>query len=539
MTFDLTRRGLVAGAAALLPTAAFGQAKAQLAPLTSILTGRTYGPDAPPVSYPDPDILILSPEGNKVFIGHSNIRRVGTGMIWAEGPAWSNQGQYVVWSDVTADVQYRYIWETGEITPFRRPPTIPTATPSTSRAARFRRNISCAGWCGSNMTERSPSSPTATTASRSTRPTTSPCTRTAASGSPIPIMAASCPKAIPTKDQARSPMASPTAISATACWGLSAPRSRCVRRRFTVSILRGASIWCLEGKPDLVANGIAFSPDYSKVYLCWGRNLAVAEVEGGKIANLRTFTDCMVDGIKCGPDGHRVDAYGNVWSGSTAPLGYCGVTVWNPQGKLIGRIRLPEVCANVCFCGPKRDHLFMAGSQSAYLLHVGVKGRPSAKRGHARSAGPRAGHCAGPSYRIVRLRNCAGDLRWGQRFHPKVPHAQIARYVRFRHQKPRSPDQDLQGVQAQGGACGAAQGPGRQRPLETKARHPWRAFSFADALGSASPASAPDRRKSARTFRPAGCGWRRRRGRRRCSRRTERRGPAPSSAPPSCARAPA
>ena len=49
MTFDLTRRGLVAGAAALLPTAAFGQAKAQLAPLTSILTGRTYGPDAPPV----------------------------------------------------------------------------------------------------------------------------------------------------------------------------------------------------------------------------------------------------------------------------------------------------------------------------------------------------------------------------------------------------------------------------------------------------------------------------------------------------------
>jgi hypothetical protein len=92
-----------------------------------------------------------------------------------------------------------------------------------------------------------------------------------------------------------------------------------------------------------VANGIAFSPDYSKVYLCWGRNLAVAEVEGAKIANLRTFTDCMVDGVKCGPDGHRVDAYGNVWSGSTAPLGYCGVTVWNPQGKLIGRIQDQDV----------------------------------------------------------------------------------------------------------------------------------------------------------------------------------------------------
>ena len=97
-------------------------------------------------------------------------------------------------------------------------------------------------------------------------------------------------------------------------------------------------------------------------------------MQGGKIDNLRTFTDGMVDGVKCGPDGHRVDAYGNVWSGSTAPLGYCGVTVWNPQGKLIGRIRLPEVCANVTFCGPKRDWLWMCASQSVYLVRLGIQG---------------------------------------------------------------------------------------------------------------------------------------------------------------------
>jgi hypothetical protein len=36
-------------------------------------------------------------------------------------------------------------------------------------------------------------------------------------------------------------------------------------------------------------------------------------------------------------------------------VGYNGVTVWNPQGKLIGRIRLPEVTANVCFGGPDRS----------------------------------------------------------------------------------------------------------------------------------------------------------------------------------------
>ena len=54
----------------------------------------------------------------------------------------------------------------------------------------------------------------------------------------------------------------------------------------------------------------------------------------------------MVDGVKCGPDGHRVDVAGNVWSGSTSVPGYMGVTVWNPAGKCIGRIRLPETCAN-------------------------------------------------------------------------------------------------------------------------------------------------------------------------------------------------
>ena len=44
------------------------------------------------------------------------------------------------------------------------------------------------------------------------------------------------------------------------------------------------------------------------------------------------------------------------------------------SGKLIGRVRLPEVCANLCFGGPKRDRLFMAASQSLYMLQVATQG---------------------------------------------------------------------------------------------------------------------------------------------------------------------
>ena len=64
----------------------------------------------------------------------------------------------------------------------------------------------------------------------------------------------------------------------------------------------------------------------------------------------------MVDNIKCGPDGVRCDVYGNVWSSSNAGrnLGYSGVTVWSPEGKLLGRIDKPEYDTIV---GEVRDFL--------------------------------------------------------------------------------------------------------------------------------------------------------------------------------------
>jgi gluconolactonase len=45
-----------------------------------------------------------------------------------------------------------------------------------------------------------------------------------------------------------------------------------------------------------------------------------------------------------------------------------------PDGKIIGRIMLPERCANLCFGGIKRNRLFMAASQSIYSLYVEAQG---------------------------------------------------------------------------------------------------------------------------------------------------------------------
>jgi len=104
------------------------------------------------------------------------------------------------------------------------------------------------------------------------------------------------------------------------------------------------------------------------------RSIYAFEVNGTKLSGKRVLTDMKVDGVQCGPDGMRADTFGNLWCSSNAPLGYAGVLVFSSEGKLLGRIRLPEVCANLAFGGPKHDHLFMTASQSLYLLRVGVQG---------------------------------------------------------------------------------------------------------------------------------------------------------------------
>ena len=51
-----------------------------------------------------------------------------------------------------------------------------------------------------------------------------------------------------------------------------------------------------------------------------------------------------------------------------------GVRVFNPEGKPIGHIDLPERCANLCFGGARGNRLFMAASHSLYALYVNTQG---------------------------------------------------------------------------------------------------------------------------------------------------------------------
>jgi gluconolactonase len=133
-------------------------------------------------------------------------------------------------------------------------------------------------------------------------------------------------------------------------------------------------------------NGICFSPDYKKVYICDTGSTHYPEAKNiikvydvmdeKKAGKGRVFFNMEMSGKGSGlADGIRADVDGNIWIGAGwVGEGYDGVHVVTPEGQRIGQILLPEICANICFGGEKRNRLFMAASQSLYAVYVETQG---------------------------------------------------------------------------------------------------------------------------------------------------------------------
>jgi len=365
----LTRRRFVealgtAAAAAALPRDGAAQTAQPPAPPSTVTSPpRDFSPNAPPTTYfTDPDIVTVDPGFRAYIQSNSAITRLWTGALWAEGPAWSGVGRYLIWSDIPNDRQMRWIEDDNRVAVFRHP-----SNNSNGNTFDFEgRQLSC-----EHLTRR--------------------VVRYEHDGSTTVIAESYNGKRLN----------SPNDIAAHrdgSYWFTDPPYGRSLYegrpepRELPTSVYRVDK----SGKMTLVVteqqvpdpNGITFSPDYSKLYVVstgkgpgdtgpgGNGDLFVFDVRDGAASNGRRFADFMIDGVKCSPDGVRCDVDGNVWCSSNAgrSVGYNGVTVWTPQGKLIGRIRLPEVCANLCFGGPKRNRLFMAASQSLYAVYVNTQG---------------------------------------------------------------------------------------------------------------------------------------------------------------------
>jgi gluconolactonase len=375
--------GSAAGLAAVAGRSASAQAQPpqatppRIGPPTVISNPpRDFGPGAPPTTYPDPDIITIDPSFNSLRLSNTPIQRLWTGAYWSEGPAWSGQGRYLVWSDIPNNRQLRYLEDDARVTVFRAP-----SNNSNGNTFDFQgRQLSCEHGARRVVRYEHDGSITIVADAYQGKRLNSPNDIAVHQDGSIwftdPTFGGSLYEGMvdapggPSNPQGRfNAKAGQPAGAGTLTRELP---SNLYRVDPSGRIDIAATQEALGSAP----NGIAFSPDYKRIYVVARGGVVVGDVSGNSAVNLQPFSNFMVDGVRCGPDGIRTDVFGNLWCGSNAGnnVGYSGVTVHSPDAKMIGRIRLPEVCANLTFGGPKRNRLFMAAGQSLYAVYVNTQG---------------------------------------------------------------------------------------------------------------------------------------------------------------------
>jgi gluconolactonase len=378
----ITRRefALAVGAAAASPRLLHAQAAtAPRSSPPSVISSppRDFTPGAQPVSYPDPDVITIDPAFNALRVGNTPIQRLWTGGLWMEGPAWCGQGRYLVWSDIPNNRQMRYLDDDGRVTVFRSP-----SNNSNGNTFDFEgRQLSCEhGERRVVRYEHDGSVSVIADSYNGTRlnsPNDVVVHRDGSVWFTDPPFGGSLYEGV--VDAAGGPGNAQGRLNARAGQraGAGELKRELPNNVYRVDPTGRVTLVIDQDTLGSAPNGIAFSPDQKRIYVVARGGVLAGDITASNtVTSLAPFGSFMVDGIRCGPDGIRTDVFGNLWCSSNAGnnVGYSGVTVHAPDGRLIGRIRLPEVCANLTFGGPKRNRLFMAAGQSLYAVYVNTQG---------------------------------------------------------------------------------------------------------------------------------------------------------------------
>jgi gluconolactonase len=302
--------------------------------------------------YPDPRIERLDPR----FVyqqGNAAIERIATGFRWAEGPVYFRDGGYLVFSDIPNNRMMRWLEEDGHLSVFRAP----------------------SNYANGNTRDREGRLITCEHDARRV-------TRTELDGRITVLM---------DRFEGR-PLNAPNDVvvaSDGAVWftdpgyGIDGPyeghkaEAELPRNVYRFGPASGAA--SVVAGDFVRPNGICFSPDERRLYVVDSgishggpAHIRVFDVDGARLRNGRVFAEDFSPGMT---DGVRTDVDGNVWcSMGWADPGEDGVRCYAPNGDLIGKVHLPEGCANLCFGGKKKDRLFMCASTSVYALYLNAQG---------------------------------------------------------------------------------------------------------------------------------------------------------------------
>ena len=292
---------------------------------------------------------VIDPEFEACLIGHARVERLWTGARWSEGPVWFAAGRYLLWSDIPNNRMLRWDETDGSVSVFRAP----SSNSNGHTVDRQGRLVSC-----EHLTRR--------------------VTRTEFDGT-VTVLADSVdgrrlnsPNDVVVKSDGSVWFTDPTYGILMDYEGDRADSQIGACHVYRIDPLGDVTI----AADDYVKpNGLAFSPDESLLYIS---DTGATHDEGGpqhirchkvqpdgSLSGGEVFAECT-NGLF---DGFRVDRAGRIWSSAAD-----GVHCYAPDGRLIGKVLIPELVANVCFGGAKLNRLFICGTTSLYSVYLNVNG---------------------------------------------------------------------------------------------------------------------------------------------------------------------
>ncbi|NML45887.1 SMP-30/gluconolactonase/LRE family protein [Ramlibacter sp. G-1-2-2] len=294
---------------------------------------------------------VLDERFARLAFGNVHLEKLFTGCRWAEGPAWFAAGRYLVWSDIPNDRMLRWDETDGSVSVFRQP-AMNTNGHTVDQQGRL---VSCEhrGRCVS---------------------------RTGHDGKRVVLADRfegkrfNSPNDLVVKSDGSIWFSDPSYGIDSDYEGDAAP-----------SELGECCVYRIDGDSGAVSrvasgfvqpNGLAFSPDEQWLYVADTGATHVANgprhirrfrvQEGGRtVAGGELWAECTAGLF----DGFRVDVDGRVWTSAGD-----GVHCYAPDGALIGKVRVPETVANVCFGGPKLNRLFICATTSLYSVFLNTRG---------------------------------------------------------------------------------------------------------------------------------------------------------------------
>ena len=298
-----------------------------------------------------PSFEILDERFERLAHGNVHLDKLYTGCRWAEGPAYFAAGKYLIWSDIPNDRVMRFDETDGSVSVFLQP-----AMNHNGHTVDLEgRLISCEhrGRCVSRIEHDG------------TRTVLADRFEGKRLNSPNDVVVKSDGSiwfSDPSYgiDSNYEGDASPSEVGASNVYRID-PATREVTAVATDFV-----------KP----NGLAFSVDEKQLYIAdtgsthvknGPRHIRVADVsaDGRSLGPAKLFATCTVGLF----DGFRIDTKGHLWTSAGD-----GVHIYATDGALIGKIKVPEVVANVCFGGPKRNRLYICGTTSLYAIYVNAQG---------------------------------------------------------------------------------------------------------------------------------------------------------------------